>query len=133
MSKNIDREWLKAKAYTMVLDELENGYSEYLCDIHNEVFNTINPWEIDESYAKEILYGYDVFDAIQEIVEYENFNFGCVNTDFSDARNILIMLMYIIGEEVISDVMECNEFFRENWDNSITDDNREKLIISMKA
>ena len=37
------------------------------------------------------------------IKEYENDNFGSVNTDFSDPEKVVNMYVYIIGEDIVSD------------------------------
>lgn len=44
------------------------------------------------------------FEAIETIKEYEQSNFGEVNTDFSSSENVVNMYVYILGEEVISDI-----------------------------
>ena len=40
---------------------------------------------------------------INFIKEYENDNFGSVNTDFSEPEKIVNMYVYIIGEEIVQD------------------------------
>jgi len=70
-------------------------------ELHNEIFNTdyfiIGTWK-----AKEWL-GEKVFDAIEIIREYEEFNFGKVNTDFSDPEKVVNMVAYILGSEILSE------------------------------
>jgi hypothetical protein len=55
------------------------------------------------SDAKELL-GDDCYDAIGRIVEYEQFNFGDVNTDLAEPTSVVNMMYYIIGEQVLTDI-----------------------------
>ena len=47
----------------------------YGCDLHNEIFNT-DYFCVYTSDAKKYLENYGVFQAIEEVTEYEKFNFG---------------------------------------------------------
>ena len=42
-----------------------------------------------------------IFNAIEVIKEYEQDNFGEVNTDFSSSERVANMFVYIIGEELL--------------------------------
>ena len=44
-----------------------------------------------------------MIDYYEFIKQYENDNFGEVNTDFSDAEKVVNMYVYIIGEKIVSD------------------------------
>ena len=46
------------------------------------------------------------FDVIEHIREYEEFNFGEVNTDFSSPEKVVNMYAYIIGEEIVHEYLE---------------------------
>ena len=72
----------------------------YGCDLHNEIFNTSYFCNSDRD-AKNYLESYGVFDAIKEIREYEEFNFGEVTTDFSNSEQVVNMYVYIIGEKLL--------------------------------
>lgn len=78
---------------------------DYLSDLHNELYNSDYEY-IYYSDAREDLNEYDVFSAIEEIKEYEQFNFGEVNTDFSNPCDVANMLFYIIGEKIIYEVVQ---------------------------
>ena len=43
------------------------------------------------------------FEAISDIVEYEQDNFGEVNTKLDNAETVVNMYVYILGEEIISE------------------------------
>ena len=64
-------------------------------DLHNEIFGTYE--------AKKWL-GNFAFEAIDKIKEYEEDNFGEVNTDLSDPEKVVNMYVYIIGEELIYEI-----------------------------
>jgi hypothetical protein len=46
-----------------------------------------------------------VFEVIEHIREYEEFNFGEVYTDFSSPENVVNMYAYIIGEEIVQEYL----------------------------
>ena len=78
-------------------------------DIHHHCFNT--DYYIIGTYEAKKWLGDETLNIINFIKEYEEFNFGKVSTDFSDAEKIVNMYVYIIGEEVVND-----------WKNNIDDD-----------
>jgi hypothetical protein len=53
--------------------------------------------------AKELL-NEECYDAVGRIVEYEQFNFGSVNTNLSEPKCVVNMMYYIIGEQVLTDI-----------------------------
>ena len=73
-------------------------------DVHNDIFN-IDYYMIGTYQAKQWL-GDMAFDVINIIKEYEQDNFGEVNTDFSQPEHVVNMYVYIVGEEIISEAME---------------------------
>lgn len=78
---------------------------DYLSDLHNELYNSDYEY-IYYSDARKDLEEYGIFDAIEEVKEYEEFNFGEVNTNFSNPCDIANMLFYIIGEKIIYEVVQ---------------------------
>ena len=94
----LTRNGFKLEAAWEIINCLECGYSGYLCELHNEVFNT-DYYETYNPAAKKWFDEYDlsVFDVVDEIITYEKDNFGEVNTDFSNPCAVLNMYWYIIG------------------------------------
>ncbi len=88
-----------------IKEALENGYEGCLSDLHNEVFNQ-DYYIIGTATAESALEEYGVFDAIRRIEEYEMNNFGEIYTKLSDPEKVANMLYYIIGEEVIHDLVD---------------------------
>lgn len=113
---NFKHEELKDLAKSRIVNTLADGYYGYLCDLHNEVFNMDYEYTENEE-AKEMLNAYGVFDAVGYIKDYEQDNFGEVNTDFSNPCAVANMLWYIIGEEALQELMEdsaeCDELWNE--------------------
>jgi len=97
------------RAFQTLIDRFADypGYlrDDYLSDLHNELYNSDYEY-IYYSDAVKDLEEYGVFDAIEEVKEYEEFNFGEVNTDFSNPCNVANMLFYIIGEKIIYEVVQ---------------------------
>jgi hypothetical protein len=84
-------------------DIVENN----LDDLHHEIFNT--DYYIIGRYEATKWLGDQVFNVINIIKEYENDNFGEVNTDFSEVEKVVNMYVYIIGEEIVADYINEQE------------------------
>lgn len=128
---NVMKNELKQEAKERIIETLENGYSGYLCELHNEVFNTDYEY-CYTSDAKEMLNLYDVFEAIEEIREYEQFNFGEVNTNFSNPCNVANMIWYIVGDEALQELMQDSAECDELWNEEIDEVERKVLIKIFK-
>ena len=76
---------------------------EHKDDLHHEVFNT-DYYIIGTYKAKQWLKD-EVFNVIDIIKKYENFNFGQVSTDFSEPEKVVNMYTYIVGEEVVANYL----------------------------
>lgn len=70
-------------------------------DLHHEAFNS--DYYICYTYDAKQWLGDQIFNIIDFIKEYEQFNFGEVTTDFSCLVAIVNMYVYIIGEEIVWD------------------------------
>lgn len=100
------------------------GANTYVCDLHNEIFNTdyflIGYYNCEKWLEKNV----GVFDAIRTIQEWEINNFGVLNTPMTDSEKILNMYVYIKGEEILNEL----DTIQENWDNRIDDEMLDKII-----
>ena len=81
-------------------DYLEND----TFDIHQDLFNS--DYYIIGTYKAKNWLGDEVFEIIDYIKDYENKNYGQVVTDFSNPEAVVNMYVYIIGEEIIQDVID---------------------------
>lgn len=108
-----------------IIECLDDGYDGYVCDLHNEVFNT-DYFIVGYYQAEEWLKAnYGIFAAIEKIKEYEQDNFGEVNTDLSSSESVVNMLVYILGEELLWDV----QTIQDNWNDRVTPE----LAAAIKA
>ena len=118
---------MREKAREAIIDALEEGYSGYYWDLHNEVFNT-NYYTIWTHEAKKELEEFGLWDAIGKVQTYEKDTFGEVYTDLSDPIKLINMLYYIIGEEVLNELMEGVEAWNDNWNNVATDETNAAIL-----
>ena len=68
-------------------------------DIHFDLFNT--DYYIIGYYQAEKWLKNNVFQVIEFIKEYEQYNFGEVTTDLSSSESVVNMYVYIIGEQLL--------------------------------
>lgn len=130
MMYNEKHEEMRKEAINDIIECLEGGYDGYYCDLHNEVFNT-DYYIIGTYQAKEALKEYDVFEALELVQNYEMDNFGEVYTELSDPEKLINMLYYIIGDEVIGEMNEIDEF-NDNWDYEADEETNKIIIEKMK-
>ena len=124
---SLKEKFMKEEARERIIECLKNGYSGYYCDLHDHVFNR-DYYIIGTYEAKKTLQEYDVWNAIEKVQTYEKNNFGEVYTDLSDPERLVNMLFYIIGEEVLFDIMSDSETWNENWDNRATKETNAKIL-----
>jgi hypothetical protein len=98
-------------------------------EIHNEVFNT--DYFIIGRYEAEqwLINNGGIFNAIEIIKDYENDNFGEVNTDFSEPEKVCNMYVYILGEELINGL----KFIQDNWDNDLNEELKAELLDELNG
>jgi hypothetical protein len=108
MTKQYKYEEIKAHFEDFINDSNNKNIVENnLDDLHHEIFNT--DYYIIGRYEATKWLGDQVFNIINIIKEYENDNFGSVNTDFSEVEKVVNMYVYIIGEEIVADYINEQE------------------------
>jgi len=122
---------MREEARKAILKTLKDGYNGYYCDLHNEVFN-MDYYIIGTHEAKEALKKYDIFEAIEKVQAYEKDNFGEIHTDLSNPEKLVNMLYYIIGEEVLFEMMDNIEVFKENWNNKANEEINAEILKAIK-
>ena len=82
------------------------GYNQLVedGDLHNEIFNT--DYYIIGTYEAKQWLSDKAFDVIDYIKEYEEDNFGEVTTDLGDPEKVVNMYVYILGEEILYEVVK---------------------------
>lgn len=118
---------MRDEARSAIIEALEDGYTGYYCDLHNDVFNT-DYYIIGTYQAKGALRAYDVFEAIERVQTYEKDNFGEIYTDLSDPEKLINMLYYIIGEEVLYGMMDGIEAWNDNWSNQADEETNAAIL-----
>lgn len=106
-----------AELVNYAIDGMGNvSEGQYACDLHHELFNT-DYFIIGYYQAEQWLINHPgIFAAIEEIREYEQSNFGEVNTDFSSSEKVVNMYAYIKGEEILAD---CPTL-QKKWNDRLT-------------
>lgn len=79
----------------------EHYPNHWLDELHHNAFNQ-DYYIIYTEEAKRWL-GDQVFEVIRYVKDYEEINFGELQTDLSEPCNIVNMYVYIIGEEIVAD------------------------------
>ena len=111
------------------LKENSDHSSIYGCDLHHEIFNT-DYFCVYTHECKKYLEEYGVFEAIEKVKEYEEFNFGQVTTDLSDPFKLLNMLVYVLGAEYLSNSDTLNN---ELWNIYIPQEKFQVIIDELKG
>ena len=115
-----------------IIEKLEEGYDGYLCDLHNEVFNT-EMYETNTAKATRILDGLGSYSVVAETVKYEQGIFGQTSVEkYSDPCLVLSMLWYMVGEEALAELGEDVPEFDELWNEELTEDDCLVLIDRFK-
>lgn len=83
-------------SWSNVLELIKDG------ELHHQLFNT--DYYIIGRYKAELWLSDEVYKVVDYIKEYEEINFGEVTTNFSEAEHIVNMYVYIIGEELLSEI-----------------------------
>ena len=124
---NLKEKTMREEARRRIIECLRGGFDEYYCDLHHEVFNT--DYYITGTYeAKKALEEYDVWEAIKKVQTYEKDIFGEVFTDLSDPKKVINLLFYIIGEEVIWEMLDKSKTWNENWNNLADEETNAKIL-----
>lgn len=105
------------------------GTGAYGCDLHHFLFN--QDYYIIGRYQAEqwLIKNTGVFNGISIVQEYEKDNFGEIYTDLSEAEKVCNMLVYIAGEEILSESSTLND----KWDDTLTDSDIEEIIEELKT
>ena len=122
---------MREQAREAIIEALKEGYSGYYHELHNAVFNT-DYYTIWTDEAKKELEEFGLWDAIGKVQTYEKDTFGEVYTDLSNPVKLINLLYYIIGEEVLNEMMDGVEAWEENWNNLATDETNATILKEVK-
>ena len=110
--KNLTNEARK-ELISKVIETIQENDLEglYIEELHQMTFNE-DYYIIGYSEAEKwLIENYGIFAAIEKIREYEQSNFGEVNTNSGNSESVCNMLTYILGEEIIQDLNIKGEKF----------------------
>jgi hypothetical protein len=126
---NLKEREMREDARERILECLKDGYTGYYCDLHHEVFNT-GYYIVGTREAKQALAEYDVWDAIEKVQTYERDNFGEIFTDLSNPEKLVNMLFYIIGEEVLYEMVDSSETWERKlrWNKKADAETNAKIL-----
>jgi TPP-dependent pyruvate/acetoin dehydrogenase alpha subunit len=85
-------------------EEIREYFDDYIKE-NKEYLEEDKYWKDELHYQAKQWLGDMVFEVIEHIREYEEFNFGEVYTDFSSPENVVNMYAYIIGEEIVQEYL----------------------------
>lgn len=109
--------------------QYRKGQNIYGCDLHNYLFNEdyyiIGTWKAE----KWLEANGGIFNAIGEIKDYEQGNFGELTTDISQSERVVNMYVYILGEMILGE----SEHLRACWDNYLTDEDMDCIIEDLNG
>ncbi len=125
------RQEMREEAKAAIIEGLEYGYTGYYCDLLDAVFNS-DYYIIGTYRAQQALEEYGIWDAVEKVQTYEKENFGKVYTDLSNPEQLLSTLYYIIGEEVLHEMMDGIDAFHDNWDNKATEEINAEILKAIK-
>jgi hypothetical protein len=119
----------KTELVNFAIDHIKDCQpSCYGCDLHHEIFNS-DYYIIGRFEAEQWLTNNGgVFHNIDLVKEYEQSNFGEVNTNFSEPEHIVNMVVYILGEEVLS----VSKTLQNKWNNKLDDEDLEAIINELQ-
>ena len=123
---------LKEDVKEYIIDQLESdvGLDQYIGDLHHYLLNE-NYFIIGSYRAEQWLKKDSIFNAMNKIQEYEQFNFGQVTTNLGSSESVANMLAYILGEEILYENDTYNLFTRFH-NEYLSEDKRDLLIDSLK-
>ena len=132
MNKKDYMQEMREEARAAIIEALEDGYTGYYCDLHNEIFNT-EYYIVGIYKAKKTLEKYGIiFEAIEKVQTYEKDTFGEIYTDLSDPEKLINMLYYIIGEEVLYEMMDGVKAWEDNWNNKADEETNAAILKEVK-
>jgi hypothetical protein len=124
---NLKEKAMKEEARAAIIEALKNGYTGYYCDLQDEVFNT-DYYITGTHEAKEALEEYGVFEAIEKVQTCEKEIFGKIITDLSNPEELVNVLFYIIGEEVLYGIVDSSETLSEHWEDLADEETNAKIL-----
>ena len=94
----------------------ENTVGEYGCDIHNKLYNE-EAYTISIPQAEKDVEDLGVWDCLELVKAYEDFNFGKVFTQLEPFK-VANMVYYILGEHILN---KAEALLDQFWNDALTE------------
>ena len=122
---------LKQDVKDYLIQQLQDdvGLDNDINDLHHYLINE-DYFIIGYYQARKWLEKESVFEAIEKIKDYEQFNFGEVTTDFSDEEQTANMLAYVLADEILNENNTYQLFSRMSG--NFDEDKRDLLVNSLE-
>ena len=122
---------LKQDVKDYLIQQLQDdvGLDNDINDLHHYLINE-DYFLIGYYNSRKWLEKESVFEAIEKIKEYEQFNFGEVTTDFSDEEKTANMLAYVLADEILNENNTYQLFSR--MPGNFNEDKRDLLVDSLE-
>lgn len=113
------------------IDQLKDGIGlgEYGADLHNELFNR-DYFVVGYSNAEKLMENWGgAWACIRQVQEYEEDQFGEVNTDLSCPEKVANMVAYIDGQELLNGL----DSLQERWDEELEQADIDAILEELEA
>ena len=114
-----------------LLDNLDGyeGIEDYTFeDVFNDLFNS-DYYIIGYRKAADALEEYGIFNALEEVQQFDVDNFGHWDTDYTDPEKVANMLEYIHASKYMQDMLDDAGLYLED---ATTAENVNELIETLK-
>ena len=102
------------EALNNILEFLKDDSTDYyVADLQNYIFNE-GYYIIGYAEAEKALNQYGIWNAIDEVKSFEEFEFGEVDTDLANSVDVANMLEFIIGYNVIYSLNSIDDYVDNN-------------------
>ena len=122
---------LKQDVKDYLIQQLQDdvGLNNDINDLHHYLINQ-DYFLIGYYNCRKWLEKESVFEAIEKIKDYEQFNFGEVTTDFSNEEKVANMLAYVLAYEILNE-NDMYQFF-SRLSGNFDEDKRDLLVDSLE-
>ena len=129
MTETTEEFFTEKEALGSILEFLEDDtHNYYVSDLQNYIFNE-DYYIIGYAEAEKALSQYGVFDALAEVKEYEENEFGEVNTDLTNSEAVANMLEYIIGDNVMNSLKSIDDYVDYNLNDEADEEDEEGKTV----
>ena len=88
-----------------VVDTLENGFKGDAFELATSEVATLDSYIVGKESAENALKDFGIFKALKQVKEYEEENFGSVQTDLTNPEDLASMLYLAIAQPLIYSVL----------------------------